>query len=80
MAAPSLDPASAEQKYDEQNDHDDEEEATGSIAVVMIPKARPRANAPQQQDDYHKMTTRMSNNSIYAPSSTPWVVNASLVK
>jgi hypothetical protein len=51
MVAPSLDPTPAEQKYDEQNDHDDEEEATGSIAVVMIPKARPRADAPKQQDD-----------------------------
>jgi hypothetical protein len=53
MAAPSLDPTPAEQKYDDQNDHDDEEEATGSIAVVMLPKARPRADAPKQQDDYH---------------------------
>jgi hypothetical protein len=51
MAAPSLDPTPAEQKYDEQNDHDDEEEATGSIAVLMIPKAWPRTNAPKQQDD-----------------------------
>jgi hypothetical protein len=51
MAAPSLDPTPAEQKYDEQNDHDDEEEATGSIAVLMIPKAWPRADAPKQQDD-----------------------------
>jgi len=51
MAAPSLDPTPAEQKYDEQNDHDDEEDATGSIAVLMIPKARPRADAPKQQDD-----------------------------
>jgi len=51
MAASSLDPTPAEQKNDEQNDHDDEEEATGSIAVVMIPKARPRADAPKQQDD-----------------------------
>ena len=68
MAAPSLDPTLAEQKYDDQNDQDDEEEATGSIAVVMIPKARPRADAPKQQDDYHNI---MSNNSIYAPSMHP---------
>jgi hypothetical protein len=53
MAAPSLGPTPAEQKYDDQNDHDNEEEATGSIAVVMLPKARPRADAPKQQDDYH---------------------------
>ena len=52
-AAPSLGPTPAEQKYDDQNDHDDEEEATGSIAVVMLPMAQPRADAPKQQDDYH---------------------------
>ena len=46
MAAPSLGPTPAEQKFDDQNDHDDEEEATGSIAVVMLPKAK-------QQDDCH---------------------------
>jgi hypothetical protein len=65
-----------EQKYDEHNDDDDEEEATGSIAVVMIPKAWRRADAPKQQEDYHEM----SSNSLYAPFSTPWVVDASLVK
>jgi hypothetical protein len=54
MDAPSLDPTPAEQKHDEHNDHDDEEEPTRSIAVVMIPKARPRTDAPEQQDDYHK--------------------------
>jgi hypothetical protein len=48
VAAPSLEPAPAEQKYDEYNDHDDEEEATGSVAVLMIPKARPCADAPKQ--------------------------------
>jgi hypothetical protein len=36
MAAPSSDPTPAEQKYDEQNDHDDEEEATGSVAIVCL--------------------------------------------
>jgi hypothetical protein len=36
MAAPSLDPAPAEQKHDEQNYQDDEEEATGSVAIVCL--------------------------------------------
>jgi hypothetical protein len=48
MAALSLDPAPTDQKHNEHNDHDDEEEATGSVAVVMISKARPRADAPKQ--------------------------------
>jgi hypothetical protein len=52
MATPSLDPAPAEQIHNEHNDHDGQEEATGSVAILMIPKARPRANAPKQQEDY----------------------------
>jgi hypothetical protein len=51
MAARFLDPTAAEQNYNEENHHDDEEQATRPVAIVMITKARPRANAPKQQKD-----------------------------
>jgi hypothetical protein len=48
----SLDPAAAEEKHDEDNDHEDEEEATRSVAIRMIPKTRPRPNAPKSEKDH----------------------------
>jgi hypothetical protein len=51
MAAHPLDPTPTEQKYDEDNDHENEEQATRSITVLMIPKTWPCPDAPKQQKD-----------------------------
>jgi hypothetical protein len=48
MADPLLHPTAAEQNHDEENYHEDEEQATRSVAIVMIPKTWPRPDAPKQ--------------------------------
>jgi hypothetical protein len=51
MSAHPLDPTPTEQNYDEDNHHEDEQQATRSVAVLMIPKAWPRPDAPKQEKD-----------------------------
>ena len=48
MTNPSLDPA-AEEKHDEDNHYEDEEQATGAVAVLMIPKTWPGPDASNKR-------------------------------